>query len=137
MPTFRRHSFVELTLPGLIFLLLGIWTYALFVEVPYAGFDFNPSDDTVTVIYDESSLVGLQVGDQLRQVGTVKWHVFRNDLRQLLFVEAQADQVVPLSILRENKPKTVDWVYPGFTLSQFLARLNSEWWPCYPTLINQ
>lgn len=131
MPTFRRHSVVELTLPGLIFLLLGVWSYALFIEVPYAGFDFNPSDNTVTVVYDESSSIGLQVGDQLHQVGTVEWQVFRNDLRQALFVEAQAGQVVSLSILRENKQKTVDWVYPGFTLSQFLARLNSEWWLAY------
>ncbi|MGB0386820.1 MAG: ATP-binding protein [Ardenticatenaceae bacterium] len=128
----RFYSLLERALPGLVFVLLGLWTYALFVHVPYAGFDFNPSDGEVTVVYDDASPdAALQVGDRLRQVGATTWETFRNDLGQSFFVNKQPGQVVPLQIQRGTQELSLNWVYPGFTFAQFGARLNSEWWLAY------
>ena len=123
----KLQPIIEWLLPGLVFILLGLWTYALFVHVPYAGFEFNPSDGRVAVVYNESPDVQLLEGDQLLQVGTITWDAFKSDLRQPLFSDKQSGQVIPLRIQREGKESSINWVYLGFTWAEFWERLYSEW----------
>lgn len=103
----------------------------LFVHVPYAGFEFNPSDDRVTMVYDTRPDVPLQVGDRLLQVGSITWQAFERDLSQPLFAGIEAGQVVPLRIQRGEQELSIEWVYVGFTPAQFWERVNNEWWLAY------
>lgn len=127
----RFMPLIERTLPWVVFVLLGWWTYIFFVHVPYVGFEFNPSDDLVTVVYDTRPDVALQVGDRLLQVGSITWQAFERDLRQPLFKDVQAGQIVPLRIQRGEQELSIRWVYLGFTPAQFWDRVNSEWWLAY------
>jgi len=52
-------------------------------------------------------------------------------LRQPFFSDTQSGQVVPIRLKRDGQESTVDWVYPGFTFTQFRARLNNEWLLAY------
>ena len=117
--------------PGVVFVLLGLWTIALFFEVPYAGFDFNPADGLVVAVYDKRPDVTLQVGDRLLQVDTMTWEMFKSNPYQPFLVEMAPGQVISLRIQRDEREMSLDWIYPGFTTSEFSRRLNSQWWLAY------
>ena len=87
-------------LPAVVFVLLGLWTIALFIEVPYAGFDFNPANGLVIAVYDKRPGVTLQLGDQLLQVDTTTWEMFKSNLYQPFLVEMPPGQPIPLRIRR-------------------------------------
>ena len=118
-------------LPAVVFVLLGLWTIALFIEVPYAGFDFNPANGLVIAVYDKRPGVTLQLGDQLLQVDTTTWEMFKSNLYQPFLVEMPPGQPIPLRIRRGEQEISLDWIYPGFTTREFLGRLNSPWWLAY------
>lgn len=129
-PTTRLRFFIERALPVLVFLWLGWWTYILFVHVPYAGFDFDPSDGRITAVYNTSSNMLLKE-DRLLQVGMITWETFKDDLRLPIFTDEQPGQIVQLRIQREKQKLALDWIYPGFTWAEFRERLISEWLLAY------
>ena len=118
-------------LPAVVFVLLGFWTIVLFVEVPYAGFDFNSGNGLVTHIYDQRPDTKLQVGDRLLQVESMTWEMFKNNSYQPFLVEMSPGQVISLRLQRAGRDLSLEWVYPGFTAKEFLRRLNSPWWLAY------
>lgn len=127
----RFRFLIERAVPALIFVLLGFWTIALFFELPYAGFDFNPSNGLVTDVYNKRPDVALQVDDRLLQVDTITWEAFKSNQSQPFLVKMPRGQVISLRIQRGEHDLSLDWVYPGFTTFEFLGRLNSPWWLAY------
>ena len=124
---------IERTLPWLMLVVLATFTYAVFQEAPYAGFQWNYSDGRVFEIYVPlQSPSSLQVGDRLIKVGPTAMADFQSDLRKTLFVGTLPGQVVPLLVQRaDGQTTTVRWTFPGFSLNEALARLGSEWWLAY------
>ena len=129
MKRIKRLSSVSLEsfIPWLALTLLITLTYALFFQVPYAGIYFSSQGTLFQVYVTAHPDQALEVGDQLLQVGPITWANFTHDLRQPLFVGVQPGQVVPLVIERHGQRLNIAWTFPGPTLREIWARLNSEW----------
>lgn len=122
---------LEQAAPWLALTVLLLFTYAKFFQVPYAGF-FWSSDGKVYEIYlSTASDYGLQLGDQLVQVGPVLWNDFRANWRQTLFDDLEPGQVVPLLVKHNGQTLSLPWTFPGFNSNEFFARLNGEWFLAY------
>ncbi len=118
---------------AVIWLTLGIlllYSYVHFAVIPYAGFIFSQGRVVVIFVSDPAEL-SLQVGDELLRVGPVSWAEFSADLRQTLFEDTMAGEVVPLLVQRDDQVLSIPWLFPGFTSRQFWQRLLSGWWLPY------
>ncbi len=115
-------------LPWLVFGILIVYTYATFFQVPYMGFDFNPSIGQIVDVFVEAVPGGsLQPGDRLIQIGSLTWDNFRADSRETLFDGVEVGQVVPLIVQRNAQMHTIQWVFPGPNPPEILARLVNLW----------
>ncbi len=128
-----RHSrsflFIERILPWLVMLLLGMFTYVHFAQVPNAGFEMANGEVYDITINSEDA--ALQVGDLIIRIGDITIESFLSDLRLRLFDDIKPGQHIPLVVERSGQTLTIDWIYPGPDQSQFLQRLNSRWWLPY------
>ena len=117
-------------------LTLGIlvtYTIAKFTILPYAGFIFNPSDGNIDhILVDAAPGADVQIGDQLIQVGSVRWSDFEASRRLTLFDNVSEGQIVEITILRDGQEITIPWVYPGITQAEVLYRINSVLLLAYP-----
>jgi len=125
----RASLIFERILPWLLLILLGIFTYAYFTQVPYPGFQMTSGG--VYEIFVDPTNAALQVGDQVIQVGEIAMETFLSDLRLTVFDGAQPGQHIPLVVERGGQTLTIDWVYPGLNQTGLLQRLNSQWWLPY------
>jgi signal transduction histidine kinase len=113
-------------------MILFIYTYASFFQIPYVGFDFDPVSGEIVEMYVEPvSGAKLMVGDYLLKVGSVSWSAFRANSTQLLFEDTAPGETVPIEILRNSQPVNISWVIPGVTSREFLDRLINVWWLAY------
>ena len=79
------------------------YTFAKFFVLPYAGFEFNPSNgEIVQVFADDAPDARLQVGDQILQVGSIRWEAFDADLRLTLIDEIAPGERLPVTVLRDG-----------------------------------
>jgi len=127
-PARASHIF-ERILPWLVLVLIGIFTYAYFAQVPYLGFQMTSGE--VYEIFVDPTDAALQVGDQVIQVGEIAMETFLSDLRQTVFDGSQPGQHIPLVVERGDQTLTIDWVYSGPNQTQVIQRLNSQWWLPY------
>ena len=126
------RSLVEISAPFIVLAVLLIYTFALFLEVPYSGIRWNTSNEQVTNIFiDSSSDHPLKIGDRMIQIGDTHLADFRSDLSTILFDEAQPGQVVSLLVERGGQVVAIPWIYPGFNQTEFRYRLTSQWWISY------
>ena len=127
--TSHRRVFEQI-LPVIVIVILGIFTYQVFFEIPFAGFEIE--NGRVSLVMSKSPESGsLQVGDRLIKIGTVDFEEFRTNLRRELFENAVGGQSIPIVIARGDQTLMVDWIMPEPTLAQILERLNSQWWIAY------
>jgi signal transduction histidine kinase len=127
---FDRWMLVEYALPWIVLATLVTFTYGVFVQIPYAGFEF--AGETISTIFSPpEKLDSIQVDDRLIEVGSVPWDEFQNDLRLRLFDKAVPGDIVTLIVERGGQVLSVDWEYPGPTLREILERLGSQWWMAY------
>jgi signal transduction histidine kinase len=123
-----RWRLVDFLLPGIALCVLVLFTYVRFFQVPYVGFDFNPSNgEVVEVLVGAPSEVALQPRDRLLQVNSTSWADFRTDSYQVLFSDVQAGQTVPLLVQRGDQQLTISWVLPGPKFPEILDRLLNIW----------
>ena len=125
----KWQLFFERIIPWFLLVILGVYSYAFFVQAPYPGFDLNQNE--VAEIFVPTSSESLQVGDQLVRVGTVSMKTFSVNLRQTIFDAAEVDQNITLIVERNGQNLQINWIYPGVTRIQVLQRLNSLWWLPY------
>ncbi|MBI3763782.1 MAG: hypothetical protein HY260_18210, partial [Chloroflexi bacterium] len=77
IPRSRQYVF-ELALPWLVLIFLILYTYAFFYRIPFPGFNFSTSRAQVTEIHiQDLGRPSLEIGDELIQVGPVRWDDFR------------------------------------------------------------
>lgn len=127
-PVPQPHSFLEESLRWFTLAILMTFTYARFFQAPYAGFQWR-TDGVVGEVHVRGA--GIEVADQLVQIGPVKWEDFRTNGRQTLFDGLEPGDFVPIIINRNGHALSIDWAYPGLNQNEFLARLNSEWFLPY------
>jgi len=117
-------------LPWLVLVTLLAFTYAKFFGHSY-GFRFDPATGEILLVFVQQPEPTLMIGDQLVQVGSVRWDDFAADLRKTLFAGAKPGDVVSVLVEREGRIVEVPWYYPGFNLDEFRDQVVSEWWLAY------
>jgi signal transduction histidine kinase len=130
-PSFVRRVRLDQLALWSVLLVIVLFTFAKFYVTPYSGFTYQ-SDGTVAfvnVLADPQAAV--QVGDQLLEVGGLRWEDFQRDLWLPIFEGAQTGQVVPITLRRGEQTLTVPWVYPGPTPEEWRGRLVSDWFLAY------
>jgi len=116
---------LEFSLPWLVLVILLTYTYAKFFEHPYGfGWDYNGSIERVFVIQQEPTL---RLGDQLVQVGPLRWDEYRNDLHKTLFEGVQPGEIEQVTVERNGDLLTIPWRLPGTNSGEVMDQLFSEW----------
>jgi signal transduction histidine kinase len=125
----RLWRSAELLIPVFVLGLLMWFTYGFFFEVPYSGFYFNPNDGRIVEIFQPvDSQPMLQVGDLLKQIGTVSWEAYHADRSLKFFENVQPGQVVQIIVERDGHRIIIPWRFPGSTQREFLFRFLNTWW---------
>lgn len=121
------QNLISITVLALIF----AYTYAYFFETPYSGFALHPSTGETLEIFLDDSPAPLQIGDRITNIGDVSWKEYQSDPTVVFFENTQPAEVVEINILREGKPLTIPWTFPGFNRRQFQDRFLNIWWLAY------
>ena len=122
------HFTLERVLPTAVLVVLVLYTYAKFYEHPYVGFRVNSEGTVILIFNEEKNESGLQIGDRLLQVDTVRWDDFRLDLRKELYGDVQPGQVVSLLVERDGREIPIAWRVPASNAEEFRDLLFSEGW---------
>jgi signal transduction histidine kinase len=123
---------IELLLPWFVLVILSTFTYAKFFIIPHCGFEFNAADGEVTLnSFITAAGESLQNGDQLIQIGPVSFADFQADLRKTIFDGVKPGQIVPITIMRNGEKHTIQWEFPGSSITALLERAISLWWLPY------
>jgi signal transduction histidine kinase len=117
---------------AVVLALILFFTYVRFFEVPYFGFDFNPSTGEVLTIYvNAEPAAALQEGDVLKEIGGVSWEDYATDAWLVFFENAKDGEVVNVTVSRNGEKITIPWVFPGFNPEEFRGRFINLWWLGY------
>ena len=130
---FLPGNFFQILLAFASLIIISIYTFAFFVEIPYIGFEIEFPNAIVSKIFipDENS-DSLMVGDKIISFGSVDWSNFskeKNALRS--FPQVQAGQVITIKILRNGSQLTTEWEIPGINLPELVNRLTENWYLAY------
>ncbi|OGO37342.1 MAG: hypothetical protein A2W35_02610 [Chloroflexi bacterium RBG_16_57_11] len=130
--SFDHWSFIVQISSWLVLCILLAYTYARFFQVPYLGFDFNPSNgEIIDVFVQSASGAPLYRGDRLVQIGSVTFDSYRADSRQPLFDGMGRDRILPVTVQRGDQRVTIRWEIPPPNLQEILDRLVNVWWLSY------
>lgn len=128
----RHWLFWERLVPWAVLGFLLVYTYGEIFYAPYIGFNFIPSTGEITAVFVENPLgLNLQEGDLLWQVDSITWAEYRADIRQPLFANIEAGQVLSLVVERDSETLTIPWLVHGPTTWDILDRLMNLWWLAY------
>jgi len=122
-------SLLENVLPWFVLAILLFYTYAKFFGHPY-GFRWD-SSGTIIYVFDKQPEPSLKVGDQIMQIGPLRWEEFQADLRKTFFEGYKPRDIVPIVMERDGQRTTIAWEYPGFNRNEFLEQFYSEWGMAY------
>lgn len=117
---------LEVSCAVLVLAALTLFTGALFFQAPLAGFDW--ADGLVVEVFVPGDL---RVGDELIQVGDLRFADFLADVRRPLFNGLRPGDTITLLVQRGDQVLSIPWVLPGFTQAEFLSELRSQWWLAY------
>ncbi len=127
--TLQRFGGTLVSVASLLIILL--FTYARFFEVPYSGFHFSSSTGKVDEIYLPVDSVPLQIGDVIKNIGGISWEDYQSDGTVIFFENAQVGDVVEIIVSRNGAEKIIPWNFPGFNSAEFNARFFNLWWLAY------
>ncbi|MBC8497021.1 MAG: hypothetical protein ISS57_15070 [Anaerolineales bacterium] len=112
--------------------ILILYTIAKFTAIPYAGFVLNPSNGSIIRVFvEDASGAYLQVGDQLIQVGSLRWSDFNANRRLTMFDDQDAGQVVEIIIQRGAREIKIPWEFPGINRDEIINRISGVLIPAY------
>lgn len=124
------HLLINYVLPGVVFLVLTLYTYAKVFVIPYLGFDINPSDWKVIGVWSANPAGQvLQIGDRILQIGNVDMETYRSDVRQPLIEGGRPGDIITLRVQRGDQELTIAWELPAASTNELLDRLNTIWLP--------
>ena len=126
------RQIMESTLPWVCLVILITYTYVFFLQVPYAGFLFSGPRSEIYLIHTSPSQgTGLQLGDEILQVNAIRMEVFRMNHYLSLFEGVQPGDNVRIIVQRNAEELTILRSFPGFTSSELVERIISQWWLPY------
>lgn len=108
------------------FVILLVYTVGILFAAPYSGFYLNPTIEKIEIIFIEDQSL-LQVGDIVKEIDGITMEQFKADRRLILCANTEKGDTVEIKVERGEGLVTVQWVFPGFTTQEFLARLFSSW----------
>ena len=103
---------IEQVMPWLVLAILFSYTYAKFFGHPY-GFRWASSTGMIIHVFDKQPEPTLKEGDQIIQIGALRWDDFRADLRKTFFEGVKPGDVVPIVVQRDGQTLNISWTYPG------------------------
>jgi len=124
----------DILVSSVVFAFLLAFTYGFLYLVPYPGFNFNPTDGTVTAVHENltpASSPSLMVGDVLKSVGPFYFEEYTNSATLNFFANYKRGDVIDIVIERNGERITVPWVYPGRNDGEFISRQYNIWWLAY------
>ncbi len=129
----RRPSFktnwLDLSIAGFVFTILLLFTYAFFVKLPYLGIEISLNDQTITWINPNNlSPNRLLLGDKILLFGEIDLQEIYEKIYQSPYENLYEGSIVNLVIQRLDETTTVQWVFPGPTVSEFIRRFVSFWY---------
>lgn len=123
---------IELPLTVFFLAILVPYTVIHFFGRPYIGFDLLAPNGMVMAVYvNPEDRPAPKVGDQLLQAGALTWKKFIDSDTIVMFEGYQAGDIVPLTLLRNGQEIHINWITPGASSAELLARLFSAWWLPY------
>ncbi|MEK7784836.1 MAG: hypothetical protein AAB658_05325 [Chloroflexota bacterium] len=121
----RLQSLLEQALSFFVLAVLVFYTYVLFAEAPYAGFEWYAKGGKLFGTFTPSAL---QPGDIIIQIGSISIAELLEDVRQTVFDDVQPGDKTPMVVIRNGQRITISYDFPGITQNEFLNRLSSQWW---------
>jgi signal transduction histidine kinase len=105
---------------------LTLYTYLLFIQLPYAGFEWDTSTQQVNAVWSAAARQ-LQVGDRLIQVADMSVADYKADVRRPFWPVNAVGGEVPLVLERQGRRLTVTLQPAAFALDEFSTRVQSQW----------
>jgi len=121
----RPYPLIEQIMALLVLAVILLYTYGLFVRLPYLGFEWDSATGRVRRPFVTAEL---QAADQILQIGPVAVADFQADLRRTVLENVQPGEIIPLVVQRDGQTFTLQWVIPGFNRAEFDDRLFTQWW---------
>jgi signal transduction histidine kinase len=108
------------------------FTYATFFQVPFVGFDFNPtSGELLDVFVASPSGAELRPGDILLRIDAIPWDEIMTSTRQQIFEGLAPGDLLPLDVRRDGQEIALLWRIPGVNSQELLARIVNLWFMAY------
>ncbi len=122
----RQQTLIEQGIAVSVFLILVMYIYVHFFQVPYVGFDWNSSNGQVSKIFVKGEL---QIDDRLIRVDQMSFNEFQTQLHQPLFKEyVHPGEKVTLLVKRGQQTLLISWLIPKATTDEIVYRLYNQWW---------
>ncbi len=121
----RLQLLLEQALSFFVLAVLVFYTYVLFAEAPYAGFEWYAGNGKLIGTFASSAF---QPSDIIIQIGSIPIAELLEDVRQTVFDDAQPGDKIPIVVIRNGQRLTISHDFPGFTQSELFNRLGSQWW---------
>src|SRR5829696_152317 len=115
-------------LPWVVFFILVIYTYAKFYEHAYVGFRPDTDGRVILIFSKEENANGLQIGDRLIQIDSLRWDDFESDLQKRLFEKVKPGEDLSLLVEREGRELPIAWRVPASNSGELRDLLFSEGW---------
>jgi hypothetical protein len=113
---------------GIVFLYIVVVTSFYFVGKPYAGMQIEPDSAIVIEVFESSTGSNpIRTGDQIIQIGAMKFDDFQRDAWMPLFSGLKPGDTVPIRILRDGQEMTVSYTMPVPGGQEFFQRMNTQW----------
>jgi len=123
-PLISLNFWFDHSIPWIVLAILLIYTYALFVRIPYSGFGIDTADGTVEYVFVHAKAgADLQEGDRLIEVGSVQVEDYLSLVTQPLVGKVATGQVLPILLQRGVERRVVPWVMPGPNPQEIRFRL--------------
>ena len=119
---------IERLLPGLVLIVLLMYTYVRILGHPYIGFRWDDQDNVMLVFTHADPSAAIQPGDHLIQLGSTRLKDFQADYRKTLLDGVRPGQPVTVVVDRGGKQITIPWKFPGLNALEFVDQATSEVW---------
>ena len=106
--------------------VLTAYTYALFIALPYLGFEQIDQDGTIQLVFQDQP-GGVRLGDRVLSVDGQGLDAFRQDQRRTLWGQLAPGETISLEVERAGQPLTVTQTAQALVVTEFEQRLFSQW----------
>jgi len=106
--------------------VLTAYTYALFIALPYFGFEQIDQDGTIQLVFQDQP-GGVRLGDRVLSVDGQGLDAFRQDQRRTLWGQLAPGETITLEVERAGQPLTVTQTAQPLVVAEFEQRLLSQW----------